>query len=59
MIYVAEGYNYVNDGLQNDDISVLVLANKVLFNNGITPVCIDWHSKYNIKDRAQGQVNLF
>jgi len=58
MIYLPEDFNFFDAGLQNDDISVLVLANKVLFINGITPVCIDWNSKYNTQDGAQGRVRL-
>ncbi|CAI6343863.1 unnamed protein product [Macrosiphum euphorbiae] len=56
MIYVPNGYNKNENGLHNDDISVLVLANKVSFSNGITPVCIDWNSKYNTQDGDQGQI---
>jgi len=55
---VPNGYNKNENGLHNDDISVLILANKVSFSNGITPVCIDWNNKYNTQDGDQGQVNL-
>jgi len=55
MIYLAEGYAHFDLG--NDDISVLILANKISFSNGIMPVCIDWNSKYKTQDEAQGQVN--
>ncbi|KAL4123123.1 hypothetical protein QTP88_015353 [Uroleucon formosanum] len=56
MIYVPNSYNKIENGLHNDDISILILAQKVSFSNGITPVCIDWNSKYNIQDGAQGQI---
>ncbi|XP_029342723.1 modular serine protease-like [Acyrthosiphon pisum] len=59
IIYVSNGYNKNENGLHNDDISVLILANKVSFSNGITPVCIDWNSKYNTQDGDQGQVNFY
>jgi len=58
MIYVPQHYNGEESELHAEDISVLILANKVSFTNGITPVCIDWNSKHNENNGNQGQVNV-
>jgi len=57
MIYLHEGF-YGQEGLTADDISVIVLKKKVLFSNGVAPVCIDWNSIYNVKNGDQGKVNM-
>jgi len=57
MIYLNEGFNG-NDGLYADDISIIVLANKVSFSNGVTPVCIDWKSIYNVNNGDRTKVNM-
>ncbi|XP_022164235.1 uncharacterized protein LOC111029524, partial [Myzus persicae] len=54
-IYVPEGYNSA-DGNYAEDISVLVLSHKVSFINGVAPVCIDWSSKYEVQNGAQGKI---
>ncbi|XP_029342388.1 uncharacterized protein LOC115033024 isoform X1 [Acyrthosiphon pisum] len=54
MVYLNKGFNGL-DGLYADDIAVIVLANKVSFSNGVVPVCIDWKSKYNVKNGDQGR----
>ena len=41
-----------------NDIAVIVLAHKVSFSNGVTPVCVDWKSEYNVVNGAQGKVNF-
>lgn len=58
MIYVPESYDTHNDGYQTDNKAVVKLANKVLFINGIEPLCIDWNSKYNVQDEVQGKENF-
>jgi len=56
IIYLHEDFV----GAGNDDISVLVLENKISFSNGLAaPVCIDWRSKYNLFNGDLGKVNLF
>jgi len=57
MIYLNGGFNG-NDGLYADDISIIVLANKFSFRNGITPVCIDWKSIHNVQNGDQSKVNM-
>lgn len=58
-IYLSEGYDVDENGVHSEDISVIILANKISFSNGIAPVCIDWYSKYNnIQSGAEGKVNL-
>lgn len=34
-------------------------VNKVSFGNSFAPVCIDWYSKYDMKNEAQLKVYLF
>ncbi|XP_016659042.1 uncharacterized protein LOC100166859 isoform X3 [Acyrthosiphon pisum] len=53
IIYLREGYN----GTGNEDIAVIVLANKISFSNGFAaPVCIDWNGQYNVFNGDQGKV---
>jgi len=58
MIYLNDDYKGY-DGLYVDDISIIVLANKVSFSNGVTPVCIDWKSLYNVDNGVNTKVNMF
>jgi len=59
MIYFVEDYN-ISIVPNADDLAVIVLADKISFSNGVSPICIDWYSKnsgwnyYN-----QYQVNFF
>lgn len=41
-----------NSGHNTEDLVVIVLANKILFIIGITPVCIGWYSKYKVGNGA-------
>jgi len=41
-----------------EDLAVIVLENKISFSNGVTPICIDWYDKYNVRDGVFGKVNL-
>ncbi|XP_060836525.1 modular serine protease-like isoform X2 [Rhopalosiphum padi] len=54
IIYMKEGY-YGNDGFHAEDIAVVVLKNKVLISAGVAPVCVDWNSRYNVPNGAQGK----
>ncbi|XP_060869972.1 uncharacterized protein LOC132944560 [Metopolophium dirhodum] len=39
-----------------ESLAVIVLANKISFSNGVTPVCIDWYSSYNVQNGAYGKI---
>eukprot|EP00102_Acyrthosiphon_pisum_P021358 XP_016658568.1 PREDICTED: complement C1s-A subcomponent isoform X2 [Acyrthosiphon pisum] len=54
-IYHSDGYwGMINK--HANDIAVIVLAHKVSFSNGVTPVCVDWKSEYNVVNGAQGKI---
>jgi len=55
--YIKDSYDDFN-GLYAEDIAIIILVNKVSFNNRIAPVCIDWYSKYRIRNGDQGKVNM-
>lgn len=57
MIYMVGDYNK-NYNSKSPDLSVLVLANKISFGYGYEPICIDWHSKYNVRNEAQIKVHI-
>lgn len=54
---MKEGY-YGSSGFHADDIAVIVLPKLISISDGVAPVCVDWNSKYNISNGAQGKVNL-
>ncbi|XP_060870975.1 modular serine protease-like isoform X2 [Metopolophium dirhodum] len=55
IIYLNEGY-FGPNGFHADDIAVIVLPNRVSISNGVSPVCVDWNSKYTIPNGAQGKI---
>ncbi|XP_029345055.1 uncharacterized protein LOC100167148 isoform X2 [Acyrthosiphon pisum] len=55
MIHLKEGY-YGSTGFHAEDIAIIVLQNEVSFSNGVSPVCIDWNSKYNEVNGDQGKI---
>jgi len=55
IIYLKEGYNRPT-GFHAEDIAIIVLQNRVSFSNDVSPVCIDWNSKYNVINGDQGKV---
>jgi len=55
---VKEGY-YGHRWFFTDDIAIAVFQNRVYFNNGVAPVCIDWKGKYNVANGDQGKVGLY
>lgn len=55
MIYLNEDY-YPTGRFK---FAVLVLENKVSFGDSFAPVCIDWYTKYDMKNEAQLKVYLF
>jgi len=57
MIYFAEDYN-ISIASNADDLAVIVLADNISFRNGVSPICIDWYSKYSIQNPPLVQVNL-
>lgn len=57
-VYVKEGYHGYR-WFFTDDIAIVVLQNRVYFNNGVAPVCIDWNGKYNEANGDQGKVSLY
>jgi hypothetical protein len=40
------------------NIAVVVLSKRINFSDYVTPVCIDWSGKYNVRNGAKGQVGL-
>ncbi|XP_029345047.1 uncharacterized protein LOC100574854 isoform X3 [Acyrthosiphon pisum] len=54
-IHLKEGY-YGADGFHAEDISIIVLQERVSFSNGVSPVCIDWNGKYNVVNGDQGKI---
>jgi len=57
IIYLKEGYNGPT-GFHAEDIAIIVLQNRVSFNNDVAPVCIDWNGKYNVVNGDQGKVGF-
>ncbi|XP_029345072.1 modular serine protease isoform X1 [Acyrthosiphon pisum] len=57
MIHMKEGY-YGPTGFHAEDISIIVLQDRVSFSNDVSPVCIDWNGKYNMVNGDQGKVCL-
>jgi len=57
VIHVHEGY-YGSLGFYADDISIIVLTNRLSFSNGVAPVCIDWKDTYNVANGDKGKVSL-
>jgi len=57
IIYLHEYYNGVSS-FHDHDIAVIVLSNRVSFNSGVAPVCIDWNSTYNVPIGDRGKVGL-
>ncbi|CAI6368896.1 unnamed protein product [Macrosiphum euphorbiae] len=55
IIYLKEGYNGPT-GFHAEDIAIIVLQNRVSFNNDVAPVCIDWNGKYNVVNGDQGKI---
>jgi len=56
-IYIKENY-YGTKGFHAEDIAVIMLKNKVSISVGVAPVCVDWNSRYNVSNGAQGKVCL-
>jgi hypothetical protein len=54
-IYINENY-YGANGFHAEDIAVIVLKNKVSISVGVAPACVDWGSKFSVKNGAQGKV---
>jgi len=57
MVHIHEGY-YGFPGFHANDISIIVLPNRLSFSNGVAPVCIDWNSKYYVVNGDKGKVSL-
>jgi len=55
MIHLKEDY-YGPSGFHAEDIAIIVLQDRVSFNNGVSPVCIDWNGNYNVVNGDQGKV---
>jgi len=59
MIYVFNEHRYfLRYEIVAQHLAVIVLADKISFSNGVTPVCIDWYSKYKVRNGTYGKVNL-
>lgn len=58
IILLKEGYSG-SSGFHAEDISIIVLQDRVSFSNRVAPVCIDWNSKFNVVNGNQGKVNFF
>uniref|UniRef100_A0A2S2NA95 Serine protease 45 n=2 Tax=Schizaphis graminum TaxID=13262 RepID=A0A2S2NA95_SCHGA len=43
-------------GLYTGDIAIVVMANKISINNGVSPVCIDLKNHYNVLNGTQGKI---
>jgi len=46
-IYVRKAFDGPN-GFYFEDLSIIVLKNKVSSKIGVEPVCIDWNVRYNV-----------
>ncbi|CAI6368302.1 unnamed protein product [Macrosiphum euphorbiae] len=55
MIHLKEDY-YGPSGFHAEDIAIIVLQDRVSFNNGVSPVCIDWSGNYNVVNGDQGKI---
>eukprot|EP00102_Acyrthosiphon_pisum_P006978 XP_003241091.2 PREDICTED: uncharacterized protein LOC100572031 isoform X6 [Acyrthosiphon pisum] len=54
-IHLKEGY-YGANGFYAEDISIIVLQDRVSFSNGVSPVCVDWNGKYNVVNGDKGKI---
>ncbi|XP_029345059.1 modular serine protease-like isoform X2 [Acyrthosiphon pisum] len=54
-IHLKEVY-YGANGFYAEDISIIVLQDRVSFSNGVSPVCIDWNGKYNVENGDKGKI---
>ncbi|XP_060871436.1 uncharacterized protein LOC132945689 [Metopolophium dirhodum] len=61
IIYLFDEARIIDINYQpnTQDLAVIVLANKISFSNVVTPVCIDWHSKYNVRNGTYGKIAGF
>lgn len=57
MIYFVEDFN-ISIASTTSDLAVIVLADKIEFSYGVSPICIDWYNKYGIPDRGNVQVKF-
>lgn len=57
MIYLKEGY-YGASGYHAEDLAILVLPNKIMISNVVSPVCVDWSKRYSISNGSIGKVNV-
>ncbi|CAI6345677.1 unnamed protein product [Macrosiphum euphorbiae] len=55
IVYLKAGYNG-HIGSYAEDISIVVLKNRISFSTVVAPVCIDWKSKYNLSNGDQGKI---
>ncbi|XP_022162705.1 limulus clotting factor C-like [Myzus persicae] len=55
IILLKEGYSG-SSGFHAEDISIIVLQDRVSFSNRVAPVCIDWNSKFNVVNGNQGKI---
>jgi len=56
-IHLHKSFNGYS-GLYTGDIAIVVMANKVSINNGVSPICIDWKNNFNVLNGTQGKVGL-
>jgi len=58
MIYMTRDSSATSDEFNNENLAIFMFANEVSFRNGFVPICIDWVSKYNVRNEIQMTVNL-
>ncbi|KAL4123142.1 hypothetical protein QTP88_015367 [Uroleucon formosanum] len=58
IIYFVEDYN-TSIASNADDLAVIVLADNISFRNSVSPICIDWYSKYNLQNPPLVQIDKF
>ncbi|XP_060841919.1 CLIP domain-containing serine protease B10-like isoform X2 [Rhopalosiphum padi] len=54
-IHLHKSFNGYS-GLYTGDIAIVVMANKVSINNGVSPICIDWKNNFNVLNGTQGKI---
>ncbi|KAE9523066.1 hypothetical protein AGLY_016538 [Aphis glycines] len=52
-IYLQEDYH---DFFYAYYLAIIVLSNEISFSNSVTPICVDWNSKYHVLDGDKGKI---
>ncbi|XP_022160339.1 uncharacterized protein LOC111026551 isoform X2 [Myzus persicae] len=57
MIYLNEHHTPLTLSYA-EHIAIIILQNRVYFNDVVAPVCIDWNGEYNVVKGDQGKVKV-